>query len=197
MASRPIVDPKGHIVFLEPPIARALFSSTKFAWLWLIIRLYVGYQWIHAAWGKISGGTWATGEGLRGYWTNAVSIPESGRPAISFDWYRGFLQFMLDNGWYTWFADLIMYGEFMVGLALILGAFTGIVAVLGGFMNWNFIMAGSASTNGLLLVLAIFIVLAWKVAGWYGFDRWLLPMIGVPWKWSSHVDRPVTEPARA
>jgi len=48
-------------------------------------------------------------------------------------------------------------------------------------MNWNFIMAGSASTNGLLLALAILIVLAWKVAGWWGLDRWLLPLLGTPW----------------
>ena len=33
--------------------------------------------------------------------------------------------------------------------ALILGAFTGIAAFFGAFMNWNYIMDGSASTNAL------------------------------------------------
>ena len=42
-------------------------------------------------------------------------------------------------------------------------------------------MAGSASTNGLLLMLAVLLVLAWKVAGWWGLDRWLLPLLGTPW----------------
>lgn len=43
-------------------------------------------------------------------------------------------------------------------------------------------MAGSASTNGLLFALAIALMLAWKVAGWYGLDRWLLPLLGTPWQ---------------
>jgi thiosulfate dehydrogenase [quinone] large subunit len=89
---------------------------------------------------------------------------------------------MYDAQWYTWFGKLVMFGEMLIGIALILGAFVGIAAFLGGFMNWNFIMAGTASTNGLLFALAVLLVLAWKVAGWYGFDRYLLPMIGTPWQ---------------
>ncbi len=181
------------VYFPDPPLAHALFDTTRFAWLWLILRLYVGWQWLNSGWGKISGGTWSSGESLRGFWTNATAIPEQGRPAVVYDWYRAFLGFMLEQGWYTWFADLVMWGEFLVGVALILGAFTGIAALAGGFMNFNFIMAGSASTNGALLLLAILLVLAWKVAGWYGLDRWLLPAIGVPWQWRT---RDSSTPAR-
>jgi thiosulfate dehydrogenase [quinone] large subunit len=43
-------------------------------------------------------------------------------------------------------------------------------------------MAGSASTNGLLLVIAIGLMVAWKVSGWIGLDRWLLPLLGTPWQ---------------
>ena len=154
-----------------------MFQTTRFTWLWLAIRLYLGYSWLTSGWGKITNPAWATGEPLRGFWENAVRIPEAGRPAIAFDWYRSFIQFMLDNQWYEWFADLVMYGEF----ALILGLFTGIAAFAGSFMNWNFIMAGAASANGLMLTLAIFLILAWKVAGWVGLDRWLLPYLGTPW----------------
>jgi thiosulfate dehydrogenase [quinone] large subunit len=100
---------------------------------------------------------------------------------VVYDWYRNFLQFMLDQGWYTWFADVIMWGEVAVGIGLILGILTGIAAFFGAVMNWNFIMAGSASTNGFLMILALLIMMAWKVAGWWGVDRWLLPILGVPW----------------
>ncbi len=186
---------KNEIFVPDPPFARALFSTTRFAWLWLIIRLYVGWQWLESGWGKISGGTWGSGEPLKGFWTNAVKVPETGRPSIAYDWYRQFLQFMLDQGWYSWFADVIMYAEVLVGVALILGAFTGIAAFFGGFMNWNFIMAGSASINGFLLVLAVLLVLAWKVAGWYGLDRWLLPAIGVPWQWGAPADATIASAA--
>lgn len=43
-------------------------------------------------------------------------------------------------------------------------------------------MAGAASTNGLLLILAIGIILAWKVAGYIGADYFLLRWIGTPWQ---------------
>jgi thiosulfate dehydrogenase (quinone) large subunit len=65
---------------------------------------------------------------------------------------------------------------------LILGAFVGVAAFFGGFMNWSFIMAGSASTNGMLFAIATWLVRAWRNAGWIGLDRWLLPMAGTPWK---------------
>ena len=176
-----IVNRRGEITIPDPPLAHILFGTTKFAWLWLILRLYLGWNWLSSGWGKISGGTWMTGEPLKGFWTGAVQIPAEGRPPVAFDWYRSFLQFMLDQGWYTWFGPLVAIGETLIGVALILGALTGIAAFAGAFMNWNFIMAGSASTNGLLLALAILIVLAWKVAGWWGLDRWLLPLLGTPW----------------
>jgi thiosulfate dehydrogenase [quinone] large subunit len=60
--------------------------------------------------------------------------------------------------------------------------FVGIAAFFAALMNWNFIMAGSASSNGLLLMGAIVLILAWKTAGYYGVDRFLLPRLGTPWK---------------
>jgi thiosulfate dehydrogenase [quinone] large subunit len=122
-----------------------------------------------------------TGEALQGFWTNAVKIPEQGRPPITFDWYRAFLQTMLDAQAYTWFAKVVAAGEVLVGVALILGAFTGIAAFFGGFMNWNFMMAGSASSNPLLFVIAVGLILAWKVAGYVGADYFLLSWLGTPW----------------
>lgn len=181
MAHASIVS-KGEIILPDPPVAHLFFSTTKFAWLFAIIRIYVGYTWVEASLHKISDPKWvATGEALKGFWAGAASIPAQGRPAIAFDWYRVFIQFMLDNQWYTWFAKLIAYGEFIIGVALIIGAFVGIAAFFGALMNWNFIMAGSASTNALLFTFAIILILAWKVAGWYGLDRYLLSYIGIPW----------------
>jgi thiosulfate dehydrogenase [quinone] large subunit len=144
--------------------------------------VFLGLQWLPSGLDKLGNPAWMSGEALKGFWTRAVAIPEGGRPPIAFDWYRGFIQFMLDNGWHTWFGTLVAVGEVVVGVCLILGAFVGIAAFFGGFMNWNFIMAGTASTNALLFVIAILLMLAWKVAGWYGLDRWLLPKLGVPWQ---------------
>ena len=31
------------------------------------------------------------------------------------------------------------------------------------------------------LLAALLLILAWKVAGWWGLDRFLLPALGTPW----------------
>jgi thiosulfate dehydrogenase [quinone] large subunit len=183
---------KGEVV-QDPPLLAKLTSHPLAGLLWLPLRIWLGYQWFEAATHKISNPAWVvTGEALKGFWAGAVKIPETGRPPISFDWYRSFLQFMLDAQAYTWFAKLVAYGELLIGIALIIGAFTGIAAFFGGFMNWNFMMAGSASTNPLLFVIAVALILAWKVAGYFGADYYLLRFLGTPWH-----GKPVTETAPA
>ncbi len=172
---------KGRIVE-EPPIAKFLFSDTRAAWLWLPLRIWLGLQWIDAASHKVGVDAWMTGSALKGSWTNMSAIPATGKPPITFDWYRDFIKGLLDSQSYTWFGPLVAYGELIVGIALVIGAFVGIAAFFGGFMNWNFIMAGTASSNGLLLGLAVFLALAWKVAGYIGADYFLLRFVGVPWK---------------
>jgi thiosulfate dehydrogenase (quinone) large subunit len=170
----------------DPKSVQMLLSDPRAGWLWLILRVWLGWQWLGSGWGKMSNPAWVQGgEALKGFWERAVLIPDGGRPAIAFDWYRSFLQAMLDAEAYTWFAPLVTYGEFLVGIALIVGAFTGIAAFFGAFMNWNFMMAGSASTNPMLFVIAVGLILAWKVAGHIGADYFLLRWIGTPWGWIS------------
>lgn len=169
-------------VIQDPPIASLLFSNRRMAWLWLLVRLYVGYQWFEAGLHKVVNPAWMSGgTALKGFWVRAVAIPDQGQPLIAFGWYRAFLSTMLDSGAYTWFAKLIAVGELLVGVGLILGAFVGVAALAGAFMNWNYIMAGAASTNGLLLCLGIGLVLAWKIAGYIGLDYYLLPILS-PWR---------------
>lgn len=188
MAEHRVQTRTGKIV-KDPPLARFLFNDTRFAWFWLIVRVLLGWQWLESGWGKVNNAAWMDGgTALQGYWSRAVEIPEGGRPPITFDWYRSFLQGMLDAEAFTWFAPLIAIGEVLIGVALIIGAFVGIAAFFGAFMNWNFIMAGSASSNGLLALAALFLILAWKTAGWIGLDRWLLPMLGTPWTWRRDED---------
>lgn len=166
----------------DPAFARFLFADTRAAWFWLLVRVWLGWEWIDASMHKINNPAWVqTGEAVKGFWTNAVTIPEVGRPPISFEWYRSFIQLLLDNEAYRWFAPLIAYGELLIGIGLILGAFTGIAAFFGALLNWNFMMAGTASSNPLLFALAIGIILAWKVAGYVGVDYFLLRFLGTPW----------------
>jgi thiosulfate dehydrogenase [quinone] large subunit len=172
----------------DPGVIRLVFGSTWLAPLWLVARLYLGYQWLLAGSHKVWGADrWIAVDGpdglaLRGFWERAIAIPEQGRPPIVFDWYRDFLSFMLDHEWYTRFSWVIAIGEVTVGILLIVGAFVGLAALTGAFMNFNFMLAGSASTNPLLFLIAVLVLLGWKTAGWIGVDRWLLPALGTPWQ---------------
>jgi len=166
-----------------PAFARFLFSNTQAGWFWLPIRLFVGFSWLEAGWHKFSGTGWLDGgQALKGFWTAAVALPDQGRPPITFEWYREFLNFLLQNNAYTWFAWLIVFGELAVALGLLFGFFTGPAAFFGALMNTSFMLAGSASTNPVLFTMAIGLMLGWKVAGYIGLDRYLLPLVGVPWK---------------
>jgi thiosulfate dehydrogenase [quinone] large subunit len=182
-------DPAAQVVEVEgPAFTRYLFSNTRAGLLWLPIRLFLGFTWLEAGLhklfpaGKAIGAGWLDGgTALQGFWKGAVAIPDTGAGKISFEWYRDFLNVLLNNDAFVWFAYLIVFGEIMIGLGLLTGTLTGVAAFFGAMMNMSFLLAGSASTNPVLFTLAIGLILAWRVAGYYGVDRYLLPMLGVPW----------------
>ncbi len=181
----------------EPRFARFLFSSVRSAPLWLGARVYLGYEWLEAGREKLVDPAWMNGgAALQAYWARAVAVPEQGRPPITYGWYREYIQSMLDHGWYTWFAKVIVFGELLVGIGLIAGALVGIAAFFGALMNMSFMLAGSASTNPVLFTLSILLILAWRVAGLLGLDRYLLPALGVPWS-PGHLLRSGQRPSRA
>jgi thiosulfate dehydrogenase [quinone] large subunit len=169
-----------------PPFARFLFSNRYAGWVWLPIRVFLGFAWLDAGLHKLTGTGWMDGGGaLLGYWNNAVAIPDpgsAGRAAITYDWYRDFINLLIANNAQGWFAALVTLGEIAVGLALIFGALTGLAAFFGALMNVSYLLAGSTSSNPVLFTFAIGVMLAWRVAGYYGLDRYLLPMLGTPWR---------------
>ena len=169
---------------IDDPVGwKLLLGNTWFAILWMPLRFFVGQEWLSAGEHKVRADAWMSGgSALKGYWTNSTSIPEQGNPAITYDWFRDFLTYMLDHEWYTWFAKIVAVGEVLVGLGLIFGALVGIAAFFGTVLNFNFLLAGSASTNPVLFGLGVFLVLGWKVAGFIGLDRFLLPILGTPWQ---------------
>ncbi len=171
------------IVIEDPPLAKFLFGDVRLSWIWLILRLYVGYEWFTAGLGKLQNPVWVgsqAGVALTGFVTGALK-KTAGEHADVQAWYATFLQnFVLPNA--SLWSYLITFGELLVGIGLILGILTGIAAFFGGFMNANYLLAGTVSTNPTLFIIATWLVLAWKTAGWIGLDHWLLPMLGTPWK---------------
>ncbi len=182
--------PEAKVVEVQgPDFANYLFHNSRAGLLWLPIRLFVGFTFLEAGLhklfpaGKAIGAGWLDGgTSLAAYWTNAVAVPEGGKAPITFEWYRDFLNILLNNNAETWFAWLIVFGEIAIGLGLLFGMLTGIAAFFGGLMNMSFLLAGSGSTNPILFTCAVGLILGWRVAGYYGIDRWLLPRLGVPWR---------------
>ncbi len=174
---------KHRVTIDDPPIAQALFSDTRLAWFWLLIRVYTGYEWLLAGYEKLVAPSWVgpqAGTALAGFVTGALKKTTGDHPDV-FGWYATFLQSLVLPHAAIW-SYLITGGELAVGLGLLLGCLTGIAAFFGGLMNANYLLAGTVSSNPLLFIFATWLVLAWKVAGYYGIDHWLLPALGVPGK---------------
>lgn len=171
------------ITMEDPPIARFLFSDVRFSWFWLIVRLYTGYVWLTAGWEKVISPAWMgaqAGTALTGFVNGALKQTAGAHPNVQ-GWYAAFLQDIVLPAAPLW-SRIVAFGELAVGIALILGIFTGIAAFFGGFMNVNYLLAGTVSTNPFLFVFATWLVLAWKTAGWIGLDHWIFPALGTPWR---------------
>jgi thiosulfate dehydrogenase [quinone] large subunit len=171
----------------EPPFARFLFADLRvMPWVWLVVRLYIGYEWVAAGWEKIAGSgsaAWVgsqSGAAIAGFAKGALAKSTGEHPDVT-GWYATFLRdVVVPNA--SLFGHLVAYGETLVGIALILGALTGIAAFFGILMNANYLLAGTVSSNPILIILGALVMLAWRNAGWIGLDRWLLPALGTPWQ---------------
>ena len=166
----------------ESKLSKFLFSDTKLALLWLLLRIYVGIQWLMAGLEKMQSDVWVgshSGTALKGFLMGALQKTTQPHPDVQ-GWYAWFItHIVLSN--VIIFSYLVTFGEIAVGIALILGLFTGIAAFFGSFMNMNYLFAGTVSINPLLFLCELGLLLAWRVAGWYGIDRALLPLLGTPW----------------
>lgn len=161
------------------------FTDPKTAPLWFLIRLYVGFEWLTAGWDKVMNPAWFgtnAGASIQGFVGGALKkTAEFCQPGAACHpdvqmWYASFLKSTVLPHALSW-ANAITMGELLVGLGLIFGAVTGIAAFFGLFMNLNFMLAGTVSINPILFTLSLFLVLAWRIAGYWGVDKFLLPRL--------------------
>jgi thiosulfate dehydrogenase (quinone) large subunit len=161
---------------------RFLRYGQEAAPFYLGLRLFLAWTWLQAGLHKAGDPGWVqTGDALKGFWAGAAAVPASGQPAITYPAYRAFIQFMLDNNWQTWFAKVITGGELLIGLGFLFGGLIGFAAFFALLMNFSFVFAGVTSSNPMLIMLEVVVLLGWRAAGWWGIDRFLLPRIGTPW----------------
>ena len=116
---------KTYLVIEDPPVARFLFGDVRLSWLWLIIRLFTGYEWLTAGWEKVTNPAWVgakAGTGLAGFVNNALTQTTGTHANVQL-WYAWFLQNIVLPAAPV-FSWIVSFGELFVGIALILGIFT-------------------------------------------------------------------------
>ncbi len=175
--------------FGEPRVSRWLFASTTASWLWLVVRVYFGYEWAHAGWDKISGGWLSSSKSISGFVGFALQGAGQGdHSAVNYGWYAAFLRWVGGSGAGI-MSKVIALGELAIGIALILGLFTGVAAFMGGMLSMSFGLAGVAGVNPMFFLAEVLLVLAWRNAGYIGLDRFVLPALGTPWEPGRLFDR--------
>lgn len=161
-------------------------ADTGTAPLWLIVRVYLGYEFFMAGWEKVSNPAWfgsGAGAALNGFVNGAVAktmcaatvAPTACHPDVQ-TWYASFLQMAVLPHPVLW-SNAVVVGELLIGVGLIVGLFTGVAAFFAFFMSLNFMFAGSVSINPILITLALGVMSARRVAGYWGLDYYARPYI--------------------
>jgi len=127
----------------DPNIVRVLLCDLRLGWVWLPLRLALGWSWFDAGWRHLEDPVWLAGR-------------------------SGPIRFVAG-------------AEVLVGISLMLGLLTGLAALVGGVLSVGTTVTGAAVMTPVPLSITVAVILAWKTAGWIGFDRWLLPAMGMPW----------------
>lgn len=145
-------------------------KTPQVAVAWTILRIWLGIQWIEGGWHKVVDGFDASG-----FIQGAIASAGGDHPAVQ-GWYAAFLESVaLPNA--DIFSILVAYGEVLVGIGLILGAATIPALIAGAFMNLNFMLAGTTSTNPILYTAAMVLLFAGSASYYWGADRFAVPYI--------------------
>lgn len=142
-----------------------------------LLRIWLGYEWLMAGYEKITGVGWIgskSGVAITGFLNGAVAKAGGEHPAVQ-SWYADFIKNVaLPNA--KIFSYVVAFGEILVGISLILGALTIVGLIAGAFMNLNYLLAGTTSTNPNMYTIAVILLFAGAYAYKIGLDYLLIPL---------------------
>jgi thiosulfate dehydrogenase (quinone) large subunit len=133
-----------------------------------VLRVYLGYTWVMAGWGKITGGQFDASGFLQG----ALAKATGENPVVQ-GWWAVFLENVAIPNVEA-FNFLVPWGELLVGLGLLIGCFTKTAVFFGIAMNFSYMFSGTTSTNPQLVLLSMFILVSAMNAGRYGVDGMIM-----------------------
>ena len=141
-----------------------LRNNKQVSLLLAVLRVYLGYTWVMAGWGKITGGQFDASGFLQG----ALAKATGENPVVQ-GWWAVFLENVAISNVEA-FNFLVPWGELLVGLGLLIGCFTKTAVFFGIAMNFSYMFSGTTSTNPQLVLLSMFILVSAMNAGRYGVD---------------------------
>jgi thiosulfate dehydrogenase [quinone] large subunit len=132
-------------------LVRQVWGTKRDQLTWTAMRVAVGLLWINSFWGKFTNPAYVSGFAA----TNKGFAAKT-----SFGFYKDFLNGVVIPNADFW-AFFTMYGELLVGIALVLGLLTNVGAIGGFFLNLNFWMAAgqTGSTFAVNIVMGVAAVL--------------------------------------
>lgn len=155
----------------ESGMIDALRQNKNVSILLAVLRVYLGYTWFMAGWGKIVSGNFDASGFLQGALTNSAGE----NPAVQ-EWWVVFLKnIAIPN--IEVINQLVPWGELLVGLGLLIGCFTKTAIFFGIVMNFSYMFSGTTSTNPQLVLLSMFILVSAMNAGRYGVDGMIMPTL--------------------
>jgi thiosulfate dehydrogenase (quinone) large subunit len=121
------------------------------------LRIYLGYIFFDSALNRVNG-VFLTQPRLAS--VIMESLPVSDVPI----WYANFLQYFVVPNW-QFFAYLVTYCEFLIGICLLAGFLIRPVSILGVVLMLNLIYGGSSGALLQQTYLVFFVVIFWVGAG--------------------------------
>jgi thiosulfate dehydrogenase [quinone] large subunit len=148
-------------------LAKKVWGTQRDPLTWSALRVVVGALWLNSFWGKFTNPTYVTGFAA----TNRGFAAKT-----SFGFYKDFLNGVVIPNADFW-ANLTMYGELLVGIALVLGLLTNVGALAGFVLNLNFWLAagqtGSTFAVNIVMGAAALAFLVSAGAKYLSVDRFV------------------------
>ncbi|MBE5102312.1 DoxX family protein [Priestia aryabhattai] len=137
-----------------------------------VLRVYLGYTWLMAGWEKITDENFDSSGFIQG----ALAQTSGETPSVQ-GWWATFLEHVAIPNIQVFNTLLVPWGEFLVGIGLLVGCFTKTAIFFGLVMNFSYLFSGRTGINPQLILLSMFILVSAVNAGRYGVDGMIMPTL--------------------